>query len=104
MTSPGKPPFAAGEGPDLIDQVLDRARQQAKPAPLPIVPDLEPVTPIAAQTPGSLFSTGPEPSIEFRHPVRPVDGLAEIRLRTWPGADDELLGHSGYHGNPVRSV
>lgn len=28
--------------------------------------------------------------------------VVEIRLTTWPGGDDELLAHTGYHGTAVR--
>jgi hypothetical protein len=28
---------------------------------------------------------------------------AEIRLRVWPGGEDRLLAHSGFHGRPVRA-
>lgn len=28
--------------------------------------------------------------------------VVEVRLRTWPGGDDALLAHSGYHGTAVR--
>jgi hypothetical protein len=32
----------------------------------------------------------------------PARGLAELRLTRWPGGREELLGHAGYHGRPVR--
>jgi len=28
--------------------------------------------------------------------------LAELRLTTWPGGEERLLGRAGYHGNPVE--
>lgn len=28
--------------------------------------------------------------------------VVEVRLTTWPGGDEELLAHSGYHGTAVR--
>lgn len=33
--------------------------------------------------------------------MEPGGDLAEIRLRTWPGGDDELVARSGYHGQAV---
>ena len=32
----------------------------------------------------------------------PAHGLGELRLTGWPGGREELLGHAGYHGRPVR--
>src|SRR6201999_1027292 len=28
--------------------------------------------------------------------------LAELRLTTWPGGEERLLGRAGYHGDPVE--
>ena len=35
-------------------------------------------------------------------PGSPERELAELRLTLWPGADERVLGHAGYHGVPVR--
>ena len=31
-----------------------------------------------------------------------TDDAAEVRLTSWPGGEDEVLGTAGYHGRPVR--
>ena len=33
--------------------------------------------------------------------MEPAGELADVRLTTWPGGDERLLGTSGYHGAPV---
>lgn len=33
--------------------------------------------------------------------MEPAGDLADIRLRSWPGGEEEILGTSGYHGPPV---
>jgi hypothetical protein len=33
--------------------------------------------------------------------MEPGGDRAEVRLTTWPGGDDRLLGTAGYHGSPV---
>jgi len=32
----------------------------------------------------------------------PGDNVAEVRLRLWPGGEDQLLARSGFHGKPVE--
>jgi hypothetical protein len=34
--------------------------------------------------------------------MEPAGELAEVRLRVWPGGEDELVARAGYHGRPVR--
>ncbi len=34
--------------------------------------------------------------------MEPGGGLAEVRLRTWPGGEDALIARAGYHGRPVH--
>jgi hypothetical protein len=34
--------------------------------------------------------------------MEPAGDQAELRLTTWPGADEELLATSGFHGAPIR--
>ena len=34
--------------------------------------------------------------------MEPAGEFADIRLRSWPGGDDVVLGTTGYHGPPVR--
>lgn len=34
--------------------------------------------------------------------MEPAGEWADLRLRSWPGGDDRLLGTTGYHGPPVR--
>ena len=34
--------------------------------------------------------------------MEPAGPLADLRLTWWPGDDEEVLGHGGYHGRPVR--
>jgi len=31
-----------------------------------------------------------------------AEGLAELRVRLWPGGNDRLIAYTGYHGRPVR--
>lgn len=33
--------------------------------------------------------------------MEPAGAVADVRLRTWPGGDDCVLGTTGYHGPPV---
>ena len=33
--------------------------------------------------------------------MEPAGALADLRLRSWPGGDEEVLGTTGYHGPPV---
>jgi hypothetical protein len=34
--------------------------------------------------------------------LEPAGPLADLRLTWWPGGGEEVLGHGGYHGRPVR--
>ena len=34
--------------------------------------------------------------------MEPAGPLADLRLSWWPGDAEEVLGHGGYHGRPVR--
>ena len=34
--------------------------------------------------------------------MEPAGPLADLRLTWWPGGEEEVLGHGGYHGRPVR--
>jgi hypothetical protein len=34
--------------------------------------------------------------------MEPAGDLADVRLRLWPGGEDALVAHAGYHGRPVR--
>jgi hypothetical protein len=34
--------------------------------------------------------------------MEPAGERAEVRLTRWPGGEDRLLAHAGYHGNPVQ--
>ena len=34
--------------------------------------------------------------------MEPAGPLADLRLTWWPGDGEEVLGHGGYHGRPVR--
>jgi hypothetical protein len=36
--------------------------------------------------------------------MEPAGHRAEVRLTTWPGGEDRLLGRAGYHGTPVELV
>jgi hypothetical protein len=36
--------------------------------------------------------------------LEPGGELAELRLTTWPGGEQRVLAHAGYHGEPVRWV
>lgn len=41
------------------------------------------------------------PADPDRMPVH-AKGLAELRVRLWPGGQDRLLAYTGYHGTPVQ--
>ena len=34
--------------------------------------------------------------------LEPGGELAELRLTVWPGGEERVLAHAGYHGEPVR--
>jgi hypothetical protein len=34
--------------------------------------------------------------------MEPAGDLAELRLTTWPGGDEQLLATAGFHGDPIR--
>ena len=34
--------------------------------------------------------------------MEPAGEMADLRLRLWPGGDDEVLAEVGYHGRPIR--
>ena len=36
--------------------------------------------------------------------MEPAEDHAEVRLTVWPGGEDRLIAHSGYHGAPVRWI
>jgi hypothetical protein len=36
--------------------------------------------------------------------MEPAGRRAEVRLTIWPGAEERLLAHAGYHGTPVELI
>jgi hypothetical protein len=34
--------------------------------------------------------------------MEPAGEMADLRLRLWPGGEDEVLAEVGYHGRPIR--
>lgn len=89
MTSSGEPPSGTGGEADWIDQILDRATEQATAASAtsaaerrpPIVPDSEMTTPAPVRSPQPA-PVQPAPSAAPVQPApsgAPIDQLAEIR-------------------------